>query len=296
MVENSINNIKIKDVDEAQFAEEVIEASKTSAIIVDFWAPWCQPCKQLTPVLEEVVKESKGEVILAKVNIDENQNLAGQLRIQSIPTVIAFNEGKIVNAFQGVLPKQKVIDFIEKVIGKKINKNFDEFYKSIKNLIESSEFENAIEALEEFLSENSDDINAIDLYLTCLVALNKVDEANDFIKSLSDKIANDPKIKSFNKKLTLKKKSESGPSLDELKKDLEGDSLNIEKIINLSEKYFSIEKIDECFDLLFDSYIKLDQKGKNSIKEKIVSYFNILGNENDYTKSYRKKLSSLIFS
>tara|TARA_Y100000590_G_scaffold388973_1_gene463694 strand:- start:172 stop:1062 length:891 start_codon:yes stop_codon:yes gene_type:complete len=296
MVENSINNIKIKDVDEAQFAEEVIEASKTSAIIVDFWAPWCQPCKQLTPVLEEVVKESKGEVILAKVNIDENQNLAGQLRIQSIPTVIAFNEGKIVNAFQGVLPKQKIIDFIEKVIGKKINKNFEEFYKSIKNLIESSEFENAIEALEEFLSENSDDINAIDLYLTCLVALNKVDEANDFIKSLSDKIANDPKIKSFNKKLTLKKKSESGPSLDELKKDLEGDSLNIEKIINLSEKYFSIEKIDECFDLLFDSYIKLDQKGKNSIKEKIVSYFNILGNENDYTKSYRKKLSSLIFS
>ena len=106
-------NSNIIDVTETEFNEQVIEASENKLIIVDFWAPWCGPCKQLTPILEKVISSSPDKIVLAKINIDENQQIASQLRIQSIPTVYAFKDKQIANAFQGVLPEKQVIEFIE---------------------------------------------------------------------------------------------------------------------------------------------------------------------------------------
>ena len=97
----------IKDINEQNFEEEVLKKSEDLLVLVDFWAPWCGPCKQLTPLLEKVVNNSNGKVKLAKINIDENQQIAGQLRIQSIPAVFAFKNGQPVNAFQGVIPEKK---------------------------------------------------------------------------------------------------------------------------------------------------------------------------------------------
>ena len=105
------------DVTSASFMAEVVEASKNQPVIVDFWAPWCGPCKQLMPVLEKVIAETGGKVKLAKVNIDENQQLASQLRIQSIPAVFAFMNKQVVNAFQGVIPEKEIIKFLEKKYG-----------------------------------------------------------------------------------------------------------------------------------------------------------------------------------
>ena len=127
---NQENNII--NVDEANFNEKIIEASDHKLIIVDFWAPWCGPCKQLTPILEKIVNKSEGKVLLAKVNIDENQQVAGQLRIQSIPAVFAFKNKQIVNAFQGVIPEKKIIEFIEKALGEKLEEDFTEFFEDIK--------------------------------------------------------------------------------------------------------------------------------------------------------------------
>ena len=124
----------IFDVEEQEFAEKVIELSDNKLIIVDFWAPWCGPCKQLTPILEKVVNSAEGKVLLAKINIDENQQIAAQLKIQSIPTVMAFKDKKIVNAFQGIIPEQKIIEFIEKSLGEKLVKDNSVFYNSIKTL------------------------------------------------------------------------------------------------------------------------------------------------------------------
>ena len=104
----------IIEINENDFNEKVIEASKSTLLLVDFWAPWCGPCKQLTPLLEKVIKKTNNKVILAKINIDDNQQIAAQLRIQSIPAVFAFKNGQPVDTFQGVIPEKKIIEFIEK--------------------------------------------------------------------------------------------------------------------------------------------------------------------------------------
>ena len=121
-------NTNIIDVTETEFNDEVIEASENKLIVVDFWAPWCGPCKQLTPILEKIISKSGDKITLVKINIDENQQIAAQLRIQSIPTVYAFKNKQIVNAFQGVIPEGQIIEFIEKCLGSKINEDFTEFY------------------------------------------------------------------------------------------------------------------------------------------------------------------------
>ena len=106
----------VVDINQDQFLEEVVEKSKTTPVIVDFWAPWCGPCKQLTPTLENVVNRKNGKVILAKINVDENQGIASQLNIQSIPTVYGFVDGKPLDAFQGAQPESKVEAMVDKMI------------------------------------------------------------------------------------------------------------------------------------------------------------------------------------
>ena len=124
-----MDNNNLIDVNENDFENKVLEESLKRLVVVDFWAPWCGPCKQLTPILEKVISASPNKIVLAKINIDENQQIAAQLKIQSIPAVFAFKDKQVVNAFQGVIPEKDIIKFIEKALGDKLDNNFDVFMK-----------------------------------------------------------------------------------------------------------------------------------------------------------------------
>ena len=121
----------IIEINESDFNEKVIEASKSILLLVDFWAPWCGPCKQLTPLLEKIIKKTGNKVILAKINIYDNQQIAAQLRIQSIPAVFAFKNGQQVDAFQGVIPENKIIEFVEKSLEEKLTREILSFSISL---------------------------------------------------------------------------------------------------------------------------------------------------------------------
>ena len=285
-------NSNIIDVTETEFNDQVIEASESKLIIVDFWAPWCGPCKQLTPILEKIISKSRNKITLVKINIDENQQIAAQLRIQSIPTVYAFKDKQIVNAFQGVIPEGQIIEFIEKCLGSKINEDFTEFYNEIETAMAENKFEETKDTLLEFISKNSDEIKGICFYLECLIELKQFEEVEMFISSLEKDVQNKDEVKQVLKKMEIVKNNSSGPNINELLGKLESEPNNIDLILEISDKYFSMKQYENGMDLLLKNY----PKNKDSIKNKMVEFFAVLGNTDQITIQYRKKLSQLMFS
>jgi len=285
-------NTNIFDVNETDFNDKVIEASENKLIIVDFWAPWCGPCKQLTPVLEKIISKSGDKINLVKINIDENQQVAAQLRIQSIPTVYAFKNKQIVNAFQGVIPENQIVEFIEKCLGSKINEDFTEFYNDIKIAMAESKFEESKDSLLEFISKNSDEIKGICLYLDCLIELKQFAEVEVFISSMEKDLREKNEIKQVLKKMEIIKNNSTGPDVNELLSKIESDPANIDLVIELSDKYFSIKEYELGMDLLLKNY----PKNKDKVKNKMVDFFGVLGNTDQITINYRKKLSQIMFS
>ena len=285
-------NTNIIDVTETEFNDQVIEASENKLIVVDFWAPWCGPCKQLTPILEKIISKSGDKITLVKINIDENQQIAAQLRIQSIPTVYAFKDKQIVNAFQGVIPEGQIIEFIEICLGSRISEDFTEFYNEIKNAMAENKFEETKDTLLEFISKNSDEIKGICFYLECLIELKQFEEVEMFISSLEKDIQNKDEVKQVLKKMEIVKNNSSGPNINELLGKLESEPNNIDLILEISDKYFSMKQYENGMDLLLKNY----PKNKDSIKNKMVEFFAVLGNTDQITIQYRKKLSQLMFS
>ena len=287
-----IDKKNIIDVEESDFNTKIIEASETDLIVVDFWAPWCGPCKQLTPLLEKIVSSTKGKVILAKVNIDENQQIASQLRIQSIPTVMAFKNKQIVNAFQGVISEKQILEFIEKSLGEKLEEDFSDFYSSVEEKMKRKEFHELKEILLEFISNNIKEIKGIGLYLTCLIELKEYEEFESFVASLDDETRKNIEVESVIKRQQIIKKNISGPNVEKLHEKLKKNPNDIGVVIEISNKLFSDNEYDEAFKILLDYY----PNNKEKVKKKILEFFEALGSSHEATSRYRKKFSQIMFS
>ena len=287
-----MENNNIIDVNEVDFETKVLEESSNRLVVVDFWAPWCGPCKQLTPILEKVISSSPDKVILAKINIDENQQIASQLRIQSIPAVFAFKDKQPVDAFQGVIPETEVIKFIEKSIGEKLSNNFEDFYEKIEVLFDNQKFLESKDLLESFIADNPKEIGGIFMYLENLINLNEISLAEDFLNSLSNEVIKTEKINKIKEKILLIKNTDKGPSLKKLKEDLEDSPDSLDIVFKITDTHFANNNFDSCFDMLLNYY----PKNKDKIKTKILGYFDVLGFDHESTILYRKKLSSIMFS
>ena len=286
-----MDSSNIIDVNEGDFENTVINASENKLVIVDFWAPWCGPCKQLTPIMEKVAKENPDNFDLVKINIDDNQQIAAQLRIQSIPAVFAFKGKKVVNAFQGVISEKDFVDFIEKSAGKKLKEDFSNFYSEIKNLIDDKKFIEAKEKVLVFFTENTSDAIAISLYLECLLAQKEFKEIDDFVSSLDEEMKKNKEIDKIIKKIKIVKDSKSSESIEILLEKHNSDPKNIKIMLEIAEYYFASGEYESAFPFLLNNY----SADKEKVKKKLVDFFEALGNDHEATKTYRKQLSSLLF-
>jgi len=284
----------IIDINQDQFIEEVVEKSKSTPVIVDFWAPWCGPCKQLTPILENLVNKKNGKVILAKVNVDENKGIAGQLNVQSIPTVYGFVDGKPIDAFQGVQPESKIEEMINKLIDATPGNEIPKLLKEAETLFKDQKFEEAQKIYEALVGMDPGNYKVIGGLLRCLVQLKNYDDAKEMIESLDDETLKKEEISKINKLLTSLNKDEGG-DIEELRLFVSKDPSNKQKRFDLAEKYLSSNETELGFNELLTIFEKDPKWNDEIVKKKLLEYFDMLGFNDPNVLNARKKLSSLMF-
>tara|TARA_B110000196_G_scaffold229841_1_gene198476 strand:- start:384 stop:1304 length:921 start_codon:yes stop_codon:yes gene_type:complete len=289
----------IMDSDIASFNRDVIEASKKTPVLVDFWADWCAPCKQLTPILESAVKSYKGEIKLVKIDTEKNQELSQQLQIQSLPTVYAFYEGKPIDGFSGAMPENEIKEFINKVISATGGNKQEELKKLIEDaekLYTDKNFEGALDAFSNLLSAEANNALIISGYGKCLVKLDRTDEVAELLESLEESILNDKNITSLIALNKLAKNNKSAGSPEEFLSDVNANPNNHELRFKLAEAFLADEKKEEAIEQLL-YIVKKDRKWEeDKARKKIIELIEAFGEDDPLTPSIRLKLSSILFA
>ena len=285
----------VVDINEDQFVDEVIEKSKTVPVIVDFWAPWCGPCKQLTPILEKVVNKKNGKIILAKINVDENQGISSQLNIQSIPTVYGFVDGKPIDAFQGAQPESKIDAMVDKMIeatpGNEIPKIIEEAYQ----LLADQKFEESLKLFENLIAMDPGNPKIISGMLRSLLQLKKFDEAKEIVESLDDNVLKDEEIIKV-KKLLDSANTKNDEGLDEkLIQEVNANPENMDLRYKLAKNYLSLNETEKGFNELLKLFEQNPSWNDEAAKKKLLEFFDLLGFSDPNVINARKKLSSMMF-
>ena len=283
------------DINQDQFVDEVIEKSKTIPVIVDFWAPWCGPCKQLTPILEKVVNKKNGKIILAKINVDENQGISSQLNIQSIPTVYGFVDGKPIDAFQGAQPESKIDAMADKMIeatpGNEIPKIIEEAYQ----LLADQKFEESLKLFENLIAMDPGNPKIISGMLRSLLQLKKFDEAKEIIESLDDDVLRDEEIIKV-KKLLDSTNTKNDEGLDKkLIQEVNANPENMDLRYKLANNYLSLNETEKGFNELLKIFEQNPSWNDEAAKKKLLEFFDLLGFNDPNVINARKKLSSMMF-
>jgi len=296
--QSNSEEILIKDVNEDTFMDDVIEASKSSPIVVDFWAPWCGPCKTLGPALEAEVKATNGKIKMVKIDIDQNQNLASQMRIQSIPAVFAFVDGQPIDGFMGAKAPSELKVFIEKLLEKVTDDEGDlsEAIAVADEMLESEEFDDAAETFEAILGEDPNSSLAFVGLFKSKMGAKKINDAKKMLEEIPDTLKNKPEILALQAQIELTNQAEGIGELNDLRKLLSTDVNNHQVRFDLALALFTKGETSEAIQELLTIF-RVDQEwNDDAARQQLFKFFDILGGEDPITLSGRRQLASMLFA
>jgi putative thioredoxin len=288
----------VKDVNEETFMDDVIEASKSSPIIVDFWAPWCGPCKTLGPALEAEVKATNGKIKMVKIDIDQNQNLASQMRIQSIPAVFAFVDGQPIDGFMGAKAPSELKSFIDKILEKVIDDDGDlsEAIAVANEMLNAEEFNDAAETFEAILGEDPESALAFVGLFNARMGAKKINDAKKMLEEIPDTLKNKAEILTLQAQIDLSNQAEGVGEVNDLRLTLTNDENNHQARFDLALALFTKGEANEAIQELLTIFRANQEWNDDAARHQLFKFFNILGSENPITLSGRRQLASMIFA
>jgi putative thioredoxin len=286
----------IKDTTTAGFRQDVIAESAKQPVLVDFWAPWCGPCKQLTPVIEKAVKAAGGKVKLVKMNIDEHPQIPGQLGIQSIPAVIAFTKGQPVDGFMGALPESQVKGFIERLVGPVGPSAAEDMLAEAAELAAQGDAAGAAELYAAVLAQDPDNVAAIAALAKLHLDLGDLDGAKRFLTMAPKGKENDPAIAGARAAIELAEQAASLGDVGELMRRVEADPRDHQARFDLAVALNARNKREEAVDALLEIVRRDRTWNEDGARKQLVQFFEAWGPMDPATVAGRKRLSSVLFA
>ena len=286
----------VKDTTTQGFVKDVIEESKRQPVLVDFWAPWCGPCKQLTPILEKAVKAAKGKVKLVKMDIDKHPDIPGQMGIQSIPAVIAFANGQPVDGFMGALPESQVVAFLERLTKGKIGGDEPDLQKLADEALAGGNAADAADLYAQLLQQDSGNVVALAGLARCYLATGNIEQAKKTLALVPEAKANDNAVAAARAALEVAEQAKKVGPIDELEKKVAADPLDHQARFDLATALSAAGKRAEAANHLLD-IVKRDRKwNEDGARKQLVQFFEAWGPTDEATLDGRKRLSSILFS
>ncbi len=289
----------IRDATDASFAADVIEASQTVPVIVDFWAPWCGPCKTLGPAIEAAVNKAGGRVKLVKIDVDANQAYAGQLQVQSIPTVYAFFQGRPVDGFQGALPPSEIDAFVEKIAalaGDPEAEGLSAAIEAAEQMLDEGVVADAAETFAAILQEEPNSAPAYAGLVRAYLALDDIDQAEAILNGAPAEISTDPLLEAVHAQITLAREAANAGPVSELQAAIETDPDNHQARLDLAIALHANGEVEAAIDQLLELFRRDREWNDGAAKAQLFTIFDARDAKDPIVLNGRRKLSSLIFA